>query len=130
MENSNNNENRHGFDLEDRTLEFGKRVIRLCRAIKFDSVNDRLIRQVIGSSDSVGANYREANDALSKKDTVKKMKIALQEAKESKLHLELLAEANIKFKPRMQNLIQEAEELKLILSTIVKNLTKPNNDSQ
>jgi len=99
--------------------------MRLCRALPLDAVNDRPIRQVVGSSGSVGANYREANDALSKKDTIKKMRIALQEAKETKLHLEMLAEANPKFKPRMQNIIQESEELKLILSAIVDNLINP-----
>ncbi len=126
----NNNNSRHEFDLEDRTLEFAKRVAKLCRALPLDAVNDRPIRQVMGSSGSVGANYREANDALSKKDTIKKMRISLQEAKETKLHLQVLAEANSRFAPRMQNLIQESEELKLILSTIVENLTKSkvNND--
>jgi len=49
------------YDLEDRTTEFGKRVIRLCKAIPNNNINDRLIRQVVGSSDAVGANYREAN---------------------------------------------------------------------
>ena len=44
----NNNEGRHKFDLEDRTLEFGKRVIRLCRALPLDPVNKRLIEQVVG----------------------------------------------------------------------------------
>lgn len=125
-----NNNSRHAFDLEDRTLKFAKRVAKLCRALPLDAVNDRPIRQVMGSSGSVGANYREANDALSKKDTIKKMRISLQEAKETKLHLQVLAEANPRFATRMQDLIQESEELKLILSTIVENLTKSkgNND--
>jgi len=117
-----NKEERHKFDLEDRTLEFGKRVVRLCRALPLDAVNERLIKQVVGSSNSVGANYIEANDALGKKDIIFRMKISRKEAKESKYHLEIIEEANPKFRARMQNLIQEANELKLILSSIIDKL--------
>jgi len=111
------------YDFEERTLEFGKRVVRLCRALTCDAVNDRFIRQVVGSSASVGANYREANDALSKKDAVNRMRIARKEAKEVKLHLQLIAEANPRIRGRMGAIIQEAEELKRILSTMIQNLT-------
>lgn len=128
--NKNNNKDRHEFDLESRTLEFAKRVAKLCRSLPMDAVNDRPIRQVMGSSGSVGANYREANDALSKKDTIKKMRLSLQEAKETQLHLEVLLEANPKFAHRMHDLIQEAKELKLILSTIVEKLTKPKGSDE
>ena len=113
----------NNFDLEERTLEFGKRVIRLCRALPLDAVNERLIKQVVGSADSVGSNYREANDALSKKDMINRLRITRKEAKETKLHLQLIAEANPLFSPRMQNLIQEADELKRIFSTIIGKLT-------
>ena len=81
------------YDLEERTKEFGKRIIRLCKALPNNAINDRLIRQVVGSGDSVGANYAEANDALSKQDMLKGIRICRKEAKETKLHLELLAEA-------------------------------------
>jgi len=109
----------HPFNLEQRTLEFGKRIIRLCRTLSKDAVNDRLIRQVVGSSGSVGANYREANDALSKRDMLNRLRIARKEAKESKLHLQLIAEANPQFQKRMSGLIKEADELKRILSSII-----------
>ena len=58
---------KHKFDLEERTLEFAKNVIRLCRQLPQNVINNELIGQLIDSSGSVGANYREANDALSKK---------------------------------------------------------------
>ena len=85
---------RHSFDFEERTLEFGKRVIRLCRAF----------------------------DSLSKKDAINRMRIARREAKETKLRLELLHEADIDFRKRMIDLINEAEEIKRILSTIINKL--------
>jgi four helix bundle protein len=111
--------NQHNFDLEQRTEEFAKRVIRLCRALPKDYINERLVKQVIGSSDSTAANYIEANDAMSKKDMIYRLKISRKEAKESKLHLVCIAEANPTFEPRMQDLIQEADELKRILSSII-----------
>ena len=117
------NKNQHEFDLEDRTTEFGRRVIRLCRALPKNAINDRLIRQVVGSSDSVGANYREANDALSRKDMINRLRIVRKEAKEAKHHLELIEEANPEFKSRMQNLINESDELKRIFSAIIDKLT-------
>ncbi len=109
----------HQFDLEDRTTEFGKRVIRLCHALPKNSMNNRLIGQAVGSAGSVGANYREANDCLGKKDFVHRLRIARKEAKEIIHWLELIEEANPRLSIRMQNLKQEATELKSILSAII-----------
>lgn len=112
------------FDLEDRTTEFAKRVIRLCKALPKNSINNRLISQVVGSAGSVGANYREANDSLGKKDFVHRLKISRKESKEASHWLELIAEANLEFKTRMDNLFKEAKELRNILSAIIKKVEK------
>lgn len=109
----------HDFDLEERTTEFAKRVIRLCKVLTKDPINYRLSGQAVGSAGSVGANYREANDALGKKDFIHRLKIARKEAKEVMHWLELIEEANPELKPRMQNIKQEAKELKNILSAII-----------
>jgi len=77
------------FDLERRTTEFAKAVIRMCKDLSRNSMNDRLIGQVVGASGSIGANYREANDALGKKDFIQRLKIARREAKESYIGLSL-----------------------------------------
>ncbi|MDP2940422.1 MAG: four helix bundle protein [Candidatus Omnitrophota bacterium] len=82
-------------------------------------MNDRLVSQVVGASGSIGANYREANDALGKKDFIQRMKIARREAKESLHWLELILEANKDKEQEIQPLIKEAEELKKILSAII-----------
>ena len=71
------------FDLEERTTKFAKAVIALCKTLPRNPINDRLVSQVVGASGSVGANYREANDALGKKDFLQRMKITRREAKES-----------------------------------------------
>ncbi|NOQ68146.1 four helix bundle protein [Patescibacteria group bacterium] len=116
----------HKFDLEERTTEFAKRVVRLCRSLPKDSINNRLSGQAVGSAGSVGANYREANDSLGKKDFLHRMRISRKEAKETIYWLDLIEEANPEFKERMKELKQEAQELKNILSTIIKNTEEKN----
>jgi four helix bundle protein len=107
------------YDLEERTTEFGKRVIRLCKALPRNLINEKLISQIIRSSGSVGANYREANDALGKKDFLFRLKISRKEIKETIHWLELVAEANSELSDRMNNLMQEAKELRNIFSSII-----------
>ena len=109
---------RHNFDLEERTLEFAKKVIRLCKELPYNTINKELISQLIRASGSVGANYREANDSLSKKDFSHIIKITRREAKESHYWLQLLEEANSDFKGGIKELLQEALELKKIFSSI------------
>lgn len=112
------------FDLEDRTLEFAKRIIRMCKELPANSVNDKLIDQVIRSAGSVGANYREANDALGTKDFLMRLKISRKEAKETRFWLELIIEANPALRKRIEGLFQESIELKKILSSIIAKLQK------
>jgi len=107
------------FDLEERTTEFAKRVIRLCLALPKNSMNSRLIGQAVGSSGSVGANYREANDSLGDKDFLHRLRISRKEAKETMHWLDLIEEANPELKNRMTPLKQEAVEIKNILSSII-----------
>lgn len=125
---NNQNLNSKKFDLEERTLNFNKRVIRLCRALIRDPINDRLIGQVTGSAGSMGANYREANDALGKKDFICRMKIARKEAKETLYWLESIEEANTDFKDRMQEIKQECLEIKNIFSSIIIKTEKKKED--
>ncbi len=106
------------FNLERRTTEFAKSVIRVCKDLPRNPMNDRLIGQVVGAAGSVGVNYREANDALGKKDFIQHLKIARREAKESLHWLELINEANACTK-EVSPLIRESEELKNILSATI-----------
>ncbi len=78
-------------------------------------------KQVVRSSGSVGANYIEANEALSKKDFIMRIKISRKEAKESAYWLRLVAETNSEEYAKDGNkLFNEATELKKILSSILK----------
>lgn len=108
----------HNFDLEERTLEFSKEIIKLCKKLSRNTINNELISQLIRASGSVGANYREANDSLSKKDFSHRIKITRKEAKESHYWLQLLEEANPEFKDEINKLLTESLELKKIFSSI------------
>jgi len=111
------------YDLEDRTLDFAKRVREFVRKIPRTISNIEDGKQVIRSSGSVGANYIEANEALSKKDKCFRVKISRKEAKESKYWLVLINTANNKLlEQERRELVQEAQELQNILSTILINL--------
>lgn len=120
----NNNQTPKNFDLEKRTTEFGLMVIRICKMIPRNPINDRITSQLTGCSGSVGANYREANDALGKKDFICRLKIVRKEAKEAVHWLILLREANnVKFYSCIDDAIQEGMELKNIFSTIINKCT-------
>lgn len=77
-------------------------------------------KQLIRSSGSIGANYREANESLSKKDFLMRLKISRKEAKESTYWLRLIHETNnLENHEESKGLINEATELKNILSAIL-----------
>ena len=111
------------FDLEERTTRFAKNVIGLCKDLPRNPINDRLIGQVVGSAGSIGANYREANDALGKKDFILRIKISRREAKETLHWLDLLLEANENKSNNVAPLVKEATELKKIFSAIINKLS-------
>lgn len=111
--------NRHPFDLEQRTTKFGKEIVRLCVQLPRNPINDRLTGQAVGAAGSIGANYREANDALGTKDFVQRLKIARREAKECIHWLELFVVANPAKEMEIIVLLREATELRNILSSII-----------
>ncbi len=107
------------YDLEERTLEFTKGIIRVCKKLPNDTINFKIIGQLVNASGSVGANYREANEALSKKDFAHRMKITRKECKESTYWLELLKEANPNFTDEIDTFIKESQELRNIFTSII-----------
>jgi four helix bundle protein len=105
------------YDLEQRTFEFAKSVRNFVKKLpkRMENLDD--IKQVIRSSGSIGANYIEANEALSKKDFIMRIKIARKESKETIYWLRLLeSEEN---DTERQNLTQEATELMKIFGSIL-----------
>jgi four helix bundle protein len=110
-------------DLEERTYEFARRVREFVRTLPRTVSNYEDVKQLVRASGSVGANYIEANESLSKKDLVMRLKIARKEAKETRYWLRLVdtGERPETARPR-DDLIQESTELVRILSTIIDRL--------
>jgi len=109
------------FDLEERTFQFAKKITLYVKQLPRTISNQEYGRQVVNASGSVGANYIEANEALSKKDFVMRVKICRKEAKESAYWLRLIIETNEgRYCREGKELFNEAIELKKILSSILK----------
>lgn len=106
------------FDLEERTAVFGEAVIRFAKTIPKNPVTTPLISQIVRSGTSVGANYCEADDAVSKKDFKNKIGTCRKEARETKLWLRMVAAAEPTLKAEARLLWQEAKELHLIFAAI------------
>lgn len=114
------NQNFKQYDLEERTFQFAKNVALYIKQIFKSISNIEYGKQVIRASGSVGANYIEANEALSKKDFIMRIKICRKEAKESAYWLRLIVETNDeKYKHEGMILHKEAIELKKIFSSIL-----------
>lgn len=108
------------YDLEERLAKFAESVIDLVKKLPKDTINQRLVPQVVSSSGSSGANYCEACEAESKKDFQHKIGIVKKELRESKHWLRLIARANPEHKVECRKNYQEAHELLLIFSKILK----------
>ncbi|OGL98616.1 four helix bundle protein [Candidatus Uhrbacteria bacterium RIFOXYB2_FULL_45_11] len=107
------------YDLEERTLLFAIAVRNLVKILPRTISNIEDMKQIVRSSASVGANYIEANEALSKRDFVHRIKICKKEAKETIFWLRLLRPQNeSSFFGQIDDLLQEAKELLLILGSI------------
>ena len=78
------------YDLEDRTSAFAKRVRAFVKKLTKTIANIEDGKQLVKASGSVGANYIEANESLSKKDFIMRIKICRKEAKESRYWLRLI----------------------------------------
>lgn len=104
------------FDLEERTLKFAKNVIEFCNKLPKSIPNNEISKQLVRSSGSVGANYIEANESLSKKDFVMRVKICRKETKETRYWLNL---ANFSDSPLKEKLIKETNELMKIFGAIL-----------
>lgn len=107
------------YNLEDRTLRFAKdtRIFVKRLVITIASMEDG--KQLIRSSGSVGANYIEANEALSKKDFIMRIMICRKEAKESEYWLNLLEIDDANLEKEKMRLIQEATQFRKIFGAIL-----------
>lgn len=106
------------YDLEERTYLFAKNCRIKVQTLKPTLSNIEDGKQLIKSSGSIAANYIEANEKLGVKDFIFRLKISRKEAKETVLWLKLLKDLNPNDN-ELVNLIDEAEQLRKILSAII-----------
>src|SRR5438105_15256854 len=104
------------YDLEERTARFGESVIDFAKTIPQSAVTNRIIAQLVGAGTSVGANYVEADDAVSKKEFLKNIGTCRKEARETKHFLRMIVRAVPELKPEARKLWTEARQLNLIFS--------------
>ena len=107
-------------DIKDRSYDFGLRIIKFVQKMPKNVASDSLARQLIRSGTSIGANIEEAQGGFSRKDFTYKMSVARKEARESKYWLSLIRDAELSRDGSVEELIQEAEELTKILTSIIK----------
>jgi four helix bundle protein len=99
------------FDLRDRTKRFALRVLKLCDSLPKTEAARTIGRQLLRSGTSVAANYRAAGRARSRAEFAAKIGVVVEEADESVFWLELLVESGMFAKPRLDDLVAEANEL-------------------
>lgn len=115
------NKNPKQYDLEERTFKFAQENRAFVKKLSRTIGNLEDCSQLARSSGSVGANYIEANEALSKKDFIMRAKICRKETKESRYWLKLVdTNANKELENERQKLIQEATELMNIFGSIIR----------
>jgi four helix bundle protein len=112
------NKNKQTYDLEVRTYNFALNCRNFIKLLEINTINNEYQRQLTRSSGSVAANYIEANESLSKRDFIHRIKLSLKETKESRLWLKLCYVWPYMEKQRLE-LINEASELTKIFSAII-----------
>jgi four helix bundle protein len=120
---TNESAQRPEFDLAERTARFGESVIELARSIHRDDVSGPIVRQLVRSATSVGANYTEADEAGSKKEFRYRISVCCREARETQYWLRMLASAAPGHKVQARSHWQEANELTRIFAAIYRNST-------
>jgi four helix bundle protein len=106
------------FDLEERTAVFGEKIVKFSKRIPRDPTNNRLIDQLVGCGTSVGANYIEASESVSKKDFKFSISRCKKESKETRYFLRMIAASEPSLAPDGRILYREANELLLIFADI------------
>ena len=110
------------YDLEDRTYQFARRVRAFVKRLPRAICNAEDVKQVVRASGSVGSNYIEANESLSKKDFRMRIRICRKESKETRYWLRLLdTQDDMEVNVKRSELVQESTELMRIFGAILRN---------
>ena|SRR2546425_9420120 len=110
--------NQHPWNLEERVTLFGEQIVRFSKKLPREPTNNRLIDQLVGAGTSVGANYCEANEAVSKRDFRFSISRCAKEAKETKFFLRMVVASEPPMAEQARPLYREAHELLLIFGSM------------
>jgi four helix bundle protein len=114
-------ENSKPYNLEERTFNCARDVRAFVKGLKPTIANIEDSKQLVRASGSVGANYIEANESLSKKDFLMRARICKKESKESRYWLRLVDSCgDQKLEARRAELIEEGTELMNIFGSIIR----------
>lgn len=121
MSNTTNNliDDKPKYDIHGRIYNFIVRVIKLVNALPKTSSNSVIIPQILRCVTSMGANDREADGTLTKKDFIHCYVMVRKESKETNFWLMLIADTNPNIKPKMGPIIEEGQEIVSIISSII-----------
>lgn len=106
--------------LQDKCMNFSVRIVNLARFLRTERQEFNIANQIFRSGTSIGANVAEAQSAISKKDFLAKIYIALKECNETLYWLELLYRTRTIVKKQYDSMYEDANELRRILGTITK----------
>ncbi len=110
------------FDLEERTAKLSESILIFCKDFKLNPLNENIIKQLLRSVTSIGANYMEANGSNSRREFKNKISICKKEAKETTYWLRMLAVIAPDQKDGLRQLWKETQELVLIFSAVLNKL--------
>lgn len=116
------------YNLGVRTALFSKMLVKAIKRVPLSFYNKDILNQLQRSGLSIGANYREADNAASSKDFVNKLNICKKESAETLYWLDILMYSEQKLSSDFALLRVEVNELNLIFNSIVikvRNKTKP-----
>ncbi len=118
------NEKPRKYDLEDRTTRFAEAIVEFAKIVRTNAVTEPLIKQLVRSGTSIGANYVEADDASLRKDFRYRIGICKRESRETKYWLRMVAKAAPDLAEQARSHWMEAKELHLIFAKIYRSKAK------
>ncbi len=117
------------FDLEDRLIHHGVRIIRLAQALPKTRIGNHIAGPIIRSGTSPASNYGEAQSSESRSDFIHKMQVCLKELRETRVWLLMTARANLlKSASQLDPLIHETDPLISIFVTSIRTARQKRND--
>jgi len=112
------------YDLEDRLLNFGARIITLTSSLGSDYAARHIGNQLLRSGTAPLSHHGEAQAAESPADFIHKLRLALKEFRESERWLKLIVRANILPDQKLTPLLDETDQLIRIFVTSISTAEK------